>query len=1139
MVISRKLALNSKNIKNVISIALLFTFFLFSACSPTHKNEVDELNKKAYSFHYRNIDSTWNLSKRAFSLSNDYGQGKAEALNNLAFVCIIRMRYAEAYKFLYQALDCTDNQIELLISDIQLMRLCQRQSKNKDFYGYRERALSRLSRINESIDEIPDAMQRRLVYAKSEFSFVSATYYYYVGQITPFRNSLNDINPDDVERDTAQYLGYLYNMGAGDAIVGGNSEKVQQTEFDYLMRCFLLAVDGDYPFWEAQSLQALSEHLQNKESRKSLIEENATAMKFLNVDFMPDGLLAGNLAQRSLNIFIIYGDPYQIAGANRTLGTSFRNIGDYQSSLICLKNALNTDSAIVNAPDLVASIREQLCITYSALDDKQSSDFNRNIYLDLQEETRQDRMLESRASQLDTSIFQLNLMIGLIIILIITLIVLLFLFGKRKKHHDQTKTIEALLLPLQEWKTKNDENFKNLDEEYEDIHERRDISELHIMANKKRSLEQRAKVSLVNSVIPFIDRMINEVSRLYSKKDNDKVKHERYEYLYEITNKINEYNGILTQWIQMRQGELSLHIESFPLKDLLDIVSKGRMGYNLQGIELDIADTDVIVKADRTLTLFMINTIADNARKFTSRGGHISIEVKEVGNDYVDISVIDDGSGMSEDQVAHVFDRTYTGGHGFGLLNCKGIIDKYKKISPIFRDCYIRCESVEGKGSKFSFSLPKGRERKKFTSVLKIFLPLLLVLLPLNSDAQIGNAVYFADRAYQSNIASHYDSTLLYVDSALMVVKHTELKNKNDSSICSNVLLSVYNEGAVSALAKHNWKLYEKYNSCYTTIFNNMSADKTLGSYVRQMQQSENNKNVAIVILILLLLLIIPFYYFFYYRHQVYYQYCVGRIDSINKVLIGEKSNEEKLHIISQLWDEKNVAQKSQQSIALVAHLSDIVKQIKAALSKSVSVYQDYKTNIELAKDELDKTQYEDSKLHVSNAILDNCLSTLKHETMYYPSRIAQLIDGSDENLESISELVKYYKDLYGILSAQAMLQVESVRIRPDADMLTYLFELLSKECGEKSLNRLIKEKDESYVIITVLMPNLELNDAQLAALFTVQTYSLDMLLCRQIVRDFGEMTNLRGCGISGRRNDKGQIEVVIILPKKICKNLK
>ena len=37
--------------------------------------------------------------------------------------------------------------------------------------------------------------------------------------------------------------------------------------------------------------------------------------------------------------------------------------------------------------------------------------------------------------------------------------------------------------------------------------------------------------------------------------------------------------------------------------------------------------------------------------------------------------------------------------------------------------------------------------------------------------------------------------------------------------------------------------------------------------------------------------------------------------------------------------------------------------------------------------------------------ILDNCLSTLKHETMYYPSRIRQLVDEPDGQLEAIDEL--------------------------------------------------------------------------------------------------------------------------------------
>lgn len=83
----------------------------------------------------------------------------------------------------------------------------------------------------------------------------------------------------------------------------------------------------------------------------------------------------------------------------------------------------------------------------------------------------------------------------------------------------------------------------------------------------------------------------------------------------------------------------------------------------------------------------MINTIADNARKFTPAGGKVTVSAEE-HDKYVEIVIADTGKGMDEEQLAHVFDRTYTGGHGFGLLNCKGIIEKYKKVSSIFNICH-------------------------------------------------------------------------------------------------------------------------------------------------------------------------------------------------------------------------------------------------------------------------------------------------------------------------------------------------------------------------------------------------------------------------------------------------------------------
>ena len=41
------------------------------------------------------------------------------------------MNYEKAYDFLDSVTYVTDNQVELLIADIQRMRLCQRESENK------------------------------------------------------------------------------------------------------------------------------------------------------------------------------------------------------------------------------------------------------------------------------------------------------------------------------------------------------------------------------------------------------------------------------------------------------------------------------------------------------------------------------------------------------------------------------------------------------------------------------------------------------------------------------------------------------------------------------------------------------------------------------------------------------------------------------------------------------------------------------------------------------------------------------------------------------------------------------------------------------------------------------------------------
>lgn len=1155
---------------------MMLALFFYSACGPSHKQEVDRLNTLSYAYHYRNLDSTKMLAQKALALSDDYSAGYAEACNNLAFVEMAKMNYKEARRWLGLVEEKSNNQLELLIADVQMMRICQRESHNKDFYSYREKAMVRLRRLGEEASNLPPRERRRATYAHSEFDIVDATYCYYVGLEEPMLKALNDIDADALEADTAQYLNYLYNIGSGGAITNGTSEQIAQTEFDYLIQCYMLAsagrvvmpdgtMAGGYPYWQANALQAISEHLQKAKMRDFLIRNNLPAIQYLNVEQMPDTLLAGNLAQRALNLFISYGDTYQIAGGYRTLAECYFAIEDYNSAGDCLLRALQVSKNIKSAPDLVASIRERLCLVYSALDNKQQSDYNRNIYLDLQERTRQDRQLEARATLLDDNALQLNLMIAAVLVMILLVVILLYLFDRMRRRKIQSKPLSSLLEPLEQWKQRNAQYINDINERKEELDEEISIARLHLDDNKKRNLEQRAKVSLVNSITPFIDRMIHEVDKLAEDDEStaDEVKQERYEYISELTDKINQYNTILTNWIQMRQGTLNLRIVSFPLQPLFDIVAKGKMSFQMKKIELDVQPTAAKVKADRTLTLFMINTIADNARKFTPAGGKVTVSAEE-HDKYVEIVIADTGKGMDEEQLAHVFDRTYTGGHGFGLLNCKGIIEKYKKVSSIFNICHIEAESEVGKGSVFRFRLPKGIGRMIVGAILLLASSVSSFASQIHQHSQATGKVSreltladaFADSAYYSNINGTYQRTLAFADSAIYYLNQhylrqypqgknlmvsspklsqaAELKWFADSVKTDySIILDIRNESAVAALALHQWTLYDRNNKVYTKLFRERSTDNTLPEYVRTMQSSENSKTVAVILLFLLLLQLPIAYYLLYYRHVVTYRFAVDRIRDINLLLLSDQSVPEKLKRIREIWSKKS------RHSRVNLRLDEVVHEIEEELKRGLDLSNGKEADNQLLEDELRRVRFENDRLHVSNSVLDNCLSTLKHETMYYPSRIRQLIEASPDDVASLKELVDYYKSIYLMLSAQAMEQVET-NLKCDAALKDDLFRLIPETVKDLAkahgivitqVKPEIKSVHTAYATCQFVFSGLRYDDSWHHLLFTPLTVDMRFLVCRQIVREMGETTNLRGCGIQAKPSDEGFLLIEVVLP--------
>jgi signal transduction histidine kinase len=88
------------------------------------------------------------------------------------------------------------------------------------------------------------------------------------------------------------------------------------------------------------------------------------------------------------------------------------------------------------------------------------------------------------------------------------------------------------------------------------------------------------------------------------------------------------------------------------------------------------------------------------------QGGTLTVSARPAGEDNVEITVADEGCGIPEtdrDSIFSPFFTTKSSGTGLGLAVSKRIIEQHEGGS-------LAVESEEGKGTKFTITLPLYRE---------------------------------------------------------------------------------------------------------------------------------------------------------------------------------------------------------------------------------------------------------------------------------------------------------------------------------------------------------------------------------------------------------------------------------------------
>ena len=158
--------------------------------------------------------------------------------------------------------------------------------------------------------------------------------------------------------------------------------------------------------------------------------------------------------------------------------------------------------------------------------------------------------------------------------------------------------------------------------------------------------------------------------------------------------------------LQNRQLTLSLEVQD--LKEITHRVEESlkplSAGKN-QALELFSPEGPVLIMGDDQRIEQILNNLLMNAHQYTPEGGHITITIQEQDEQTV-ISVADTGPGIAREEKERLFERFYRStpgrapaGLGLGLAIAKGLVELHGGR--------IWVESEPGKGSTFSFSLPK------------------------------------------------------------------------------------------------------------------------------------------------------------------------------------------------------------------------------------------------------------------------------------------------------------------------------------------------------------------------------------------------------------------------------------------------
>lgn len=239
-----------------------------------------------------------------------------------------------------------------------------------------------------------------------------------------------------------------------------------------------------------------------------------------------------------------------------------------------------------------------------------------------------------------------------------------------------------------------------------------DISSLKAMEREKDNLismfahDMKSSLSIIGG---FALRLLKNTA------DLEEATQEKY--LGIIQNETEKLDSLVSDFLafaRLQTGKLKLNFQATSLdKELMELCDAYQSKAMQSGIKLELRNekTLPLIEADPDRMRRVFTNLMDNAFKFSTKGGTITISTGETVLEVL-ISIRDEGQGIDPDDLPFIFDIFHRGkqaiekvGQGIGLATVKAIVEGHGGK--------VTVKSKPGEGSTFTVILPKFERLKK------------------------------------------------------------------------------------------------------------------------------------------------------------------------------------------------------------------------------------------------------------------------------------------------------------------------------------------------------------------------------------------------------------------------------------------